>query len=925
MIDSGQKTSLLVTSQLPEFVRDNPDYQNFGLFLQAYYEWMEQTGQVTDRSKNILNYKDIDRTTDEFIQYYTNDFLPNFPKEILIDEKRAVKFARQLYESKGTLSSYKFLFKVLYNSDFEVFNTKDAVLRASSGTWYVTRSLKLSSNNNNFLNIQNLKLFGETSKSLAVVETSVRAGNKMEVFISDIERLFQSGEFVRVVDGNNQDVLFGGQPLRAKIVGQISQININPANRGLLYEVGDPVIVYNGLASNTDIGATAAVGTITSGQIQRINVVNGGFGYTLNSTINITNAPGANASVGSINPNPALSANIALPTDTVLLKRFVTIGNTNYNFSNIAVSNANTIIGQALSFDILSTHPISAVLVNNGGGGITKVPVATALSTFPNDSIANTSLISSLGILSPIQILNGGHGYQANDQIVFTGGNGNGAHANVLTVNGTGAITSVSYVYGPVFEYPLGGSGYRSTNLPTLTVNSANVQAANASLYVPGILGEGATFSTIVDRAGAVTTINVVSPGEDYISAPNVSLKVQDIVVSNVHIENLPKKGDTIYQGANVNTQTYIATVNSISLLTTDEDPELSKYNLRVFNYTSTPDTTKQLVVDRNIHLNMANVAFDENYNQYGVRTYGDGNAKATAKFLNGLVIGQGQYLNDQGHPSSFNVLQSDVYNNFTYQITVDKEISKYRETLLGLLHPSGTKVLGRIAMKANNHFDNHSLDALYTGKTLAAYTGYPGSSVTMNPGSEKSTNILQFNSLAGANIATFIFANSVIEVTPVNGPNVKCEILSINPVANTVTLKNNTWLSFANVAYALGNTGSNTINITALTDAYDIINNGLYSNTDYPLKDIVYAGDTVTIANNTTKTVDYVDYANGILYLTSNLSANANSLIVVNRTFAAQTSVRIFGPLGTIYVPELITEAGQNLITEDGQIILLG
>jgi hypothetical protein len=128
-------------------------------------------------------------------------------------KKKAVKFTRELYQSKGTISSYKFLFRVLYNSDFDVFYTKDAVLKASDGKWYVARSLKLNTSDQNFLKIQNYRLFGETTKSIATVETAAIAGTKTEVFISNIERLFQSGEFVRVVDNNNQTVLFNGQPL----------------------------------------------------------------------------------------------------------------------------------------------------------------------------------------------------------------------------------------------------------------------------------------------------------------------------------------------------------------------------------------------------------------------------------------------------------------------------------------------------------------------------------------------------------------------------------------------------------------------------------------------------------------------------------------------------------------------------------------
>ena len=70
MIPNNYKNSLLIPKQLPEFVRDDPNYQNFVLFLQAYYEWLEENDNVEERAKNILNYVDIDRTTTEFLQYF---------------------------------------------------------------------------------------------------------------------------------------------------------------------------------------------------------------------------------------------------------------------------------------------------------------------------------------------------------------------------------------------------------------------------------------------------------------------------------------------------------------------------------------------------------------------------------------------------------------------------------------------------------------------------------------------------------------------------------------------------------------------------------------------------------------------------------------------------------------------------------------
>jgi hypothetical protein len=1035
---SNNKTSLLVTSQLPEYVRDSPEYANFTLFLKAYYEWMEQEGQVTNRSKNLLSYKDIDTTTDEFLNYFVNDFLPNFPQDTLLSKQESIKVARQLYQSKGTPASYQLLFRILFNSDFDVFYTKDAVLKASSGEWYVTKSLKVAggvifiksvqhTGNNitletffphgvsangtitvsgltadtyppngkytvntipspttltythsqnptgtinannatlfvsggiidpNFLKIQNLRVFGETTKSIAVVENTVLSGTKVEIFISNIERLFQSGEYIRVVDKNNQTVLFNGYPLRGKIVGQVSQLNIDPKNRGLLYQPGDPVIVDGGLEYSTGVGAKGQIAVTTAGAITSANVVTGGYGYTTSSIINVTKAPGAIIIIPSIDLggyNPVGVANVSIPINSIALKQYLTIGNSTMNMAaanlaNAFLSTANSVnltLANAFTFLSFSTYPISSVQIKNGGGGITEVPQLFAESLYTLDNY-NTADLAGLGILAPIQIINGGNGYQANDKIVFTGGTGFGASANVITVSGNGAITSVSYVYGPSFNYPLGGTGYTRTTLPTLSVVSAN--GANASLQVPGILGDGASFSVSVDRAGSITTINLTQPGEDYISTPNVSFKIQDILVANVSISNPPVKDDVVYQGANTNTATYIAKVDSVRLLRSDANPTLSNYNLRVFDYNFTPNTALPLnIANKNIHMIPAgssapfsgNVStylaadgkvYTRAYNSSGIITYGDGNAKGTAQFLNGLVIGQGQYLNTKGQPSSFDVLQSDVYNNYTYQITVSKEIAKYRDVLLNLLHPTGMKVIGRFAMNSNNHVNFHGVEAVNQGKTLQNYTGYPASSVSMvTDFVNGSNNVIQFNNLANANLASFVFGNSSIQIIPINGPDIHAEVQSIDSVANTVTLKTSTWLTFGNVAYVSAQTTSNIINILSVTKNYDIVNNGNYSNTSYPIKDIVFAGDKILIGSNTsnTRTVTSVDWVGGKIYLSSNANiTTSNTFMAVNRTLSAQTNVTIFGPLGTQYVPQLITEDGRLLTTEDGNIILLG
>jgi hypothetical protein len=1040
MIQDGQKTSLLISSQLPGYIQDNPDYANFSLFLQAYYEWMEQNGKVTERSKNLLSYKDIDRTTNEFLDYYINDFLPYFPKDTLISKQSAVKIAKQLYKNKGTPASYEFLFRILYNSDFDVFYTKDAVFKPSAGQWYITKSLRLLSNNPNFLSTKNLRLFGINSKSIATIENCVLSGDKTEVFISNIERLFETGEFVRVVDANNQDVLFDDEVLSAKVVGQINQIRISPTRRGLFYQPGDPVILHGGVESNTAIEATAIVSDATKGSISRINTVNGGFGYRAkpNTRIDITNAgtgvranvfslsnylppplivenggKGYNvndklvyqdeafavvtsvnaigsilttsysqtvnslailnitANVSSSNANAAgaiirtgttlgkAAANVSMvPLDVIGFKRNITIGNTQYNFSNLATANANTTFLEAFTFSSLETYPISSVLVENSGGGINQIPQISAVSLYQTedtfDEFSVTSDLSKLGVLGPIQISNGGKGYQINDLIVFTGGQGQGANAVVANVDANGAITETQYTYLTTSNtYPLGGLGYTNKYLPKLNVVSANVQASGADLYVPGILGTGAQFSVVADRVGSITSIAIQNFGEDYESTPNVSLRIQDIAISNVSISNLPKKGEIVYQGPSVELSSYRAKVNNVTLLSQDVDPGKSLYNLRVYDYTSTPNTSLVLSIqDKNLNYTPANTSlpqfetsyrfvdvlgnvtvFKRNYNEFGVITYGDGTARANASFLNGLTIGSGQYLTTQGQASSYDVLQDENYNNYTYLITVEKEIAKYREVLLNLLHPSGTKVLGRYALKANNKVDIQPQQALYAGQPLRYYFGTNVSDAVdiVADFTNKSNNIIKFKTTLGTDISNFIFANqSYISIQTKNGPNVYSKVVAVEPVSNTIQISSNIWMTYSNVAYVTGNSGSNVLNITSLTGLYDMMNNGNYSDPDYPLRDIVFATDKVLVANNTSKVVGRVDAVNNLIYLTTNLSANANSLLSVNRTFLANSSItydeiKIFGPLGTSYVPYLVTQSGDILTTQAGELILLG
>ena len=96
---TNNKSSILVDELLPEFL--DTEGPKFKAFMRAYYEWLETSNQVTDRSKNLLNYADIDNTDEEFVKYFQREVLADFPEEIIADKALLISRIKELYRAKG--------------------------------------------------------------------------------------------------------------------------------------------------------------------------------------------------------------------------------------------------------------------------------------------------------------------------------------------------------------------------------------------------------------------------------------------------------------------------------------------------------------------------------------------------------------------------------------------------------------------------------------------------------------------------------------------------------------------------------------------------------------------------------------------------------------------------------------------------------
>jgi hypothetical protein len=516
---SNNRISNLINSQLPFFVRN--DHANFVLFLEKYYEYLEQNDKVLNRIKNIQNFQDIDLTEDEFAEKLYSTFMILLPDDIVADKKLLVKHIKDFYRAKGTEKSVKFLFNIIYNtSDISFYYPKKDILRASDGKWYIQKSVriidtKLGGSSNTSLSALDkfigTQIRGNTSGTLALVEKVDRfyeRGIRIdELIISNVDGQFENGESIFTVFNDVQSL----NTLSANIYsGILNTITIISGGTG--YKIGDHVLIV----SNTGTGACATVAQVSTGNVASIGVLYGGAGYRVGDYILASGGGGSgtNGYVNIVSTNGTIHPNsYNIVSDTISLEQNTPLNNTIY--SNLNSSDINTTLEDAFDFwQYSNTGPIVSILISSSGSNYISPPDI--------DVIPNTA-IQALGILGRMDINDGGLNYQIGDKIEFInviGGYGTGASGNVKNVDGFGTITEVEFEQ--VSGHIIGGSGFDINYLPEVNVVSGTGNGAN--ITVTSTLGSGAELLTVSSTIGAIERIVILDRGIGYSTPPTLDL-----------------------------------------------------------------------------------------------------------------------------------------------------------------------------------------------------------------------------------------------------------------------------------------------------------------------------------------------------------------------------------------------------------------
>ncbi|MFM1840345.1 MAG: Caulobacter phage Cr30, partial [Bacteroidota bacterium] len=143
------RTSNLILEQVPEFIRD--EYPKFISFLEAYYEFLEEKqgtekNDLITKAKSIGNVSDVDLSLDDFEEQFYEKFASLLPKDVEVRKEILFKNLNRLYLSKGSIESYKFLFRLLFDEEVQIIEPKNEVLKPSSSVWSVENSLRVDPN-----------------------------------------------------------------------------------------------------------------------------------------------------------------------------------------------------------------------------------------------------------------------------------------------------------------------------------------------------------------------------------------------------------------------------------------------------------------------------------------------------------------------------------------------------------------------------------------------------------------------------------------------------------------------------------------------------------------------------------------------------------------------------------------------------------
>jgi len=738
--------SPFIQSQFPAFYNDQGP--NFIAFMQAYYEWAEQT-DLTDpgsgiigKARSIPDYLDIDSTAAQFVTHFTNTYVASIPVDIAADRQLLVKHILDLYRSKGTPRSYELLFRLLFNEDIDLYIPGQFVFKTSDNDWIVPKYIECT--DNPYLNqLIGQPIYNSSLSAEAVVENvQQKVVNQRTInvlYLSAVNGTFKYGE--QILSKQVPAITIANAP---RVLGSLTAVAIN--NGGLGFNIGDSLSVQG-----SGVGAIArVVSTVDQNGKVTFTLVNGGSGFSSNPNIvvattynfNFTGLSGVFSAGDTLLDTTSNANGTITRANSSFIELINFTGTPQYKFS----------IGDTITGSNGASATLTKVLGGAGAGASFTVGglINQELYQINPDTISGYTST----IIDPPASGIGFNVYVSGETGVFTVGNTATSSANMVMLEGSAATANLvangeslsNTSLGIANLYVYDSEGSNGSMLIFVTGNDANL--INASL-APGVtlvsnitssqvLLTGVNPKTTVTANATIFSQNTSMLGVQFSSGIPHGYFIHGSTVTDTQTGHTAIVNNVIRttdwgsfsgnpSGNNLDTKLYIALqfltkqVGTIAFLgninpgggyTTNPYVDVNELTISALGQSDGLGGIKgHNAVITNSVLNAKGIAtavkiVDSGFGYNPDETVYLQPANSSVVVTGTSIVqdhgkGQGSWTSDKSFTSDTQkLLDSNYYQDFSYEIVASRMISTYESLVRNLVHPSGIALFGKYRFK---------------------------------------------------------------------------------------------------------------------------------------------------------------------------------------------------------------------------------
>lgn len=718
--DVEKFVSPFIERQFPRFYQEEgPD---FILFMKAYFEWMEDNGNPIGEARNLYDYRDIDNTLDDFLEHFQKKYLYGIPFNVIINKRFLLKHILDVYRSKGSIQCYRLLFKLIYNQDIDIYLPGRDLLAPSDGTWIQPRYLEVS-DATLLPSLIGKQIIGMASGTTAIVESinsqPINQSIVRTIQLSNISPRggsFVSGE--KIVDLYEKETtddlatLIGQSPV---VVGSLATVSI--INGGQGFKVGSVLKIAHRDVTNNAIISFGIDGLVKVDSLTRaqgaigFDIAAPGFGITLTPTIKIYNGNtdvtgnGASFSVQSL----AYTQPITYNTDLICDHMTQVINAATYGMIGNSSGNSSSLIGNTFGWATDTFGSLASLTNINTGNGYTQPVNIFVRSVELSQTLPGTISYNNTSNTITGTSTNFTYYFGANDMIVIQANTSLSNTIEYHVIKSVANDTSIT-LYGQPTTNSTASATFKAAppilpanfdlGLPIMTRTDGTINGLNT--LVTGLPSTGNSI---------VGTVSVLDSGKGYVDNELVKLYLYSgittpqIISGGVNYKgaNSSYLGDPLVfsgGGTSSTAKGYVSTVNGNGTITSISMSDLGS------GYQTIPTITVQSNTGSGAIFSTSLTEFNTSSVVIGRVVKG------------GQGFGQGYWSTTKGFLNSDKYIQDDYfYQDFSYQIKVASQLTRYKDILYNTFHIAGTELFGEYQVifleNSNNNiiYENTTMD----------------------------------------------------------------------------------------------------------------------------------------------------------------------------------------------------------------------